>query len=126
MAKAKTPKTTSASTLIEVGLYGNFKKGKAQSKFLDKVEIIGDCQTLQPYLLYNGLGGISKLHNINAGKCIKLQKVSTTHISYESLLKHFNMSSHKVKTTIGLLEVPMQKSNDLDLTFINEGYYDGE
>lgn len=126
MAKAKTPKTTSASTLIEVGLYGNFKKGKAQSKFLDKVEIIGDGQTLQPYLLYNGLGGISKLHNINAGKCIKLQKVSTTHISYESLLNHFNMVSLKVKTTIGLLEVPMQKSNDLDLTFINEGYYDGE
>jgi hypothetical protein len=36
------------------------------------------------------------------------------------------MVSLKVKTTIGLLEVPMQKSNDLDLTFINEGYYDGE
>lgn len=124
MAKAKTPKAT--SSLIEVGLYGNFKKGKSQSKFLDKVEVIDDCQTLQPYLLYNGLGGISKLHNINAGKCIKLQKVSTTHISYESLLKHFNMSSHKVKTNIGDIEVPMQKTNDLDLRFISEGYIDGE
>ena len=124
MAKARTPKST--SSLIEVGLYGNFKKGKAQSKFLDKVEVIGDCQTLQPYLLYNGLGGISKLHNINAGKCIKLQQVNIASSSYKYLLNHFNMVSLKVKTTIGLLEVPMQKSNDLDLTFINEGYYDGE
>ena len=41
MAKARTPKST--SSLIEVGLYGNFKKGKVQSKFLDKVEVIGDC-----------------------------------------------------------------------------------
>ena len=124
MAKAKPPRTT--SVLIEVGLYGNFKKGKAQSKFLDKVEVIGDCQTLQPYLLYNGLGGISKLHNINAGKCIKLQQVNIASSSYKYLLNHFNMVSHKIKTTVGLLEVPMQKSNDLDLTFINEGYYDGE
>lgn len=124
MAKVKTSKTP--TTLIEVGLYGNFKKGKAQSKFLDKVEVIDDCQTLQPYLLYNGLGGISKLHNINAGKCVKLQKVSTTNSSYESLLRHFNMSSHKVKTNIGDVEVPMQKTNDLDLRFISEGYIDGE
>lgn len=124
MAKAKTNKAP--DEIISIGLYGNFKKGKAQSKFLDKVEIIGDCQTLQTYLLYNGLGGISKLHNINAGKCIKLQKVSTTNISYESLLKHFNMSSHKVKTNIGDIEVPMQKTNDLDLRFISEGYIDGE
>lgn len=124
MAKVKTNKVP--DEIISIGLYGNFKKGKAQSKFLDKVEIIGDCQTLQPYLLYNGLGGISKLHNINAGKCIKLQKVSTTHISYESLLKHFNMSSYKVKTNIGDVEVPMQKTNDLDLRFISEGYIDGE
>lgn len=124
MAKAKSNKVPEET--ISIGLYGNFKKGKAQSKFLDKVEIIGDCQTLQPYLLYNGLGGISKLHNINAGKCIKLQKVSTTHISYESLLKHFNMSSYKVKTNIGDVEVPMQKTNDLDLRFISEGYIDGE
>ena len=126
MAKAKTPKTTSASTLIEVGLYGNFKKGKHLSKFLGKVEVVGDCQTLQPFLCYNGLGGISKLHNINAGKCIKLQQVNIASSSYKYLLNHFNMVSLKVKTTIGLLEVPMQKSNDLDLTFINEGYYDGE
>ena len=124
MAKARTPKST--SSLIEVGLYGNFKKGKAQSKFLDKVEVVGDCQTLQPFLCYNGLGGISKLHNINAGKCIKLQQVNIASSSYKYLLNHFNMVSLKVKTTIGLLEVPMQKSNDLDLTFINEGYYDGE
>ena len=124
MIKAKIPQPT--QILIEVGLYGNFKKGKAQSKFLDKVEVLGDCQTLQPYLLYNGLGGISKLHNINAGKCIKLQKVSTTDTSYKSLLRHFNMSSHKVKTNIGDVEVPMQKTNDLDLRFISEGYIDGE
>lgn len=124
MAKARTPKST--SSLIEVGLYGNFKKGKAQSKFLDKVEVVGDCQTLQPFLCYNGLGGISKLHNINAGKCIKLQQVNIASSSYKYLLNHFNMISLKVKTTIGLLEVPIQKSNDLDLTFINEGYYDGE
>ena len=124
MAKIKTNKAPDET--ISIGLYGNFKQGKHLSKFLGKVEIIGDCQTLQPYLLYNGLGGISKLHNINAGKCIKLQKVSTTHISYESLLKHFNMSSHKVKTNIGDVEVPMQKTNDLDLRFISEGYIDGE
>ena len=124
MAKARTPKST--SSLIEVGLYGNFKKGKHLSKFLGKVEVVGDCQTLQPFLCYKGLGGISKLHNINAGKCIKLQQVNILSSSYKYLLKHFNMSSHKVKTNIGLLEVPMQKSNDLDLTFINEGYYDGE
>ena len=124
MIKAKTPKPTSA--LIEVGLYGNFKKGKHLSKFLGKVEVVGDCQTLQPFLCYNGLGGISKLHNINAGKCIKLQQVNIVSSSYKYLLNHFNMVSLKIKTTIGLLEVPMQKSNDLDLTFINEGYYDGE
>ena len=124
MAKARTPKST--SSLIEVGLYGNFKKGKHLSKFLDKVEVVGDCQTLQPFLCYNGLGGISKLHNINAGKCIKLQQVNIASSSYKYLLNHFNMVPLKVKTTIGLLEVPMQKSNDLDLTFINEGYYDGE
>ena len=96
------------------------------SKFLGKVEVVGDCQTLQPFLCYNGLGGISKLHNINAGKCIKLQQINIASSSYKYLLNHFNMVSLKVKTTIGLLEVPMQKSNDLDLTFINEGYYDGE
>ena len=124
MAKAKTPKTT--SSLIEVGLYGNFKKGKHLSKFLGKVEVVGDCQTLQPFLCYNGIGGISKLHNINAGKLIKLQQVNILGSSYKYLLNHFNMVSHKIKTTVGLLEVPMQKSNDLDLTFINEGYYDGE
>ena len=124
MVKARTPKAT--STLIEVGLYGNFKKGKHLSKFLGKVEVVGDCQTIQPFLCYNGLGGISKLHNINAGKCIKLQQVTIASSSYKYLLNHFNMVSLKVKTTIGLLEVPMQKSNDLDLTFINEGYYDGE
>ena len=124
MAKAKISKIPEET--ISVGLYGNFKKGKAQSKFLDKVEVIGDCQTLQPFLCYNGLGGISKLHNINAGKCIKLQQVNIASSSYKYLLNHFNMVSLKVKTTIGLLEVPMQKSNDLDLTFINEGYYDGE
>ena len=124
MAKARTPKST--SSLIEVGLYGNFKKGKHLSKFLGKVEVVGDCQTLQPFLCYNGLGGISKLHNINAGKLIKLQQVTMLSSSYKYLLNHFNMVSLKIKTTIGLLEVPMQKSNDLDLTFINEGYYDGE
>lgn len=124
MAKAKISKVPEET--ISVGLYGNFKKGKAQSKFLGKAEVVGDCQTLQPFLCYNGLGGISKLHNINAGKCIKLQLVNIASSSYKYLLNHFNMVSLKVKTTIGLLEVPMQKSNDLDLTFINEGYYDGE
>ena len=122
MAKSnKVPEET-----ISIGLYGNFKMGKHLSKFLGKVEVVGDCQTLQPFLCYNGLGGISKLHNINAGKLIKLQQVTMLSSSYKYLLNHFNMVSLKIKTTIGLLEVPMQKSNDLDLTFINEGYYDGE
>ena len=71
MAKAKTNKAP--DEIMSVVLYGNFKQGKHLSKFLGKVEVIGDCQTLQPFLCYNGLGGISKLHNINAGKCIKLQ-----------------------------------------------------
>lgn len=124
MAKAKSIKVTEET--ISIGLYGNFKKGKHLSKFLGKVEVVGDCQTLQPFLCYNGLGGVSKLHNINAGKLIKLQQVTMLSSSYKYLLNHFNMVSHKIKTTIGLLEVPMQKSNDLDLTFINEGYYDGE
>lgn len=124
MAKAKISKAS--DEVISIGLYGNFKKGKHLSKFLGKVEVVGDCQTLQPFLCYNGLGGISKLHNINAGKLIKLQQVNIASSSYKYLLNHFNMISLKVKTTIGLLEVPMQKSNDLDLTFINEGYYDGE
>lgn len=124
MAKAKSNKVPEETILI--GLYGNFKKGKHLSKFLGKVEVVGDCQTLQPFLCYNGLGGISKLHNINAGKLIKLQQVTILSSSYKYLLNHFNMVSLKIKTTVGLLEVPMQKSNDLDLTFINEGYYDGE
>lgn len=124
MAKAKSNKVPEETILI--GLYGNFKKGKHLSKFLGKVEVGGDCQTLQPFLCYNGIGGISKLHNINAGKLIKLQQVTILSSSYKYLLNHFNMVSLKIKTTIGLLEVPMQKSNDLDLTFINEGYYDGE
>lgn len=124
MAKAKSIKVTEET--ISIGLYGNFKKGKHLSKFLGKVEVVGDCQTLQPFLCYNGIGGISKLHNINAGKLIKLQQVTILSSSYKYLLNHFNMVSLKIKTTIGLLEVPMQKSNDLDLTFINEGYYDGE
>lgn len=124
MAKAKSNKVPEET--ISIGLYGNFKKGKHLSKFLGKAEVVGDCQTLQPFLCYNGLGGISKLHNINAGKIIKLQQVTILSSSYKYLLNHFNMVSHKIKTTVGLLEVPMQKSNDLDLTFINEGYYDGE
>lgn len=124
MAKAKSNKVPEET--ISIGLYGNFKKGKHLSKFLGKVEVIGDCQTLQPFLCYNGIGGISKLHNINAGKLIKLQQVTILSSSYKYLLNHFNMVSLKIKTTVGLLEVPMQKSNDLDLTFINEGYYDGE
>lgn len=124
MAKAKSNKVPEET--IPIGLYGNFKKGKHLSKFLGKVEVVGDCQTLQPFLCYNGLGGISKLHNINAGKLIKLQQVIILSSSYKYLLNHFNMVSLKIKTTVGLLEVPMQKSNDLDLTFINEGYYDGE
>lgn len=124
MAKVKSSKVPEET--ISIGLYGNFKKGKHLSKFLGKVEVVGDCQTLQPFLCYNGLGGISKLHNINAGKLIKLQQVTMLSSSYKYLLNHFNMVSLKIKTTIGLLEVPMQKSNDLDLTFINEGYYDGE
>ena len=124
MTKAKSNKVHEET--ISIGLYGNFKKGKHLSKFLGKVEVVGDCQTLQPFLCYNGLGGISKLHNINAGKLIKLQQITMLSSSYKYLLNHFNMVSHKIKTTIGLLEVPMQKSNDLDLTFINEGYYDGE
>ena len=124
MAKAKSNKVPEET--ISIGLYGNFKKGKHLSKFLGKVEVVGDCQTLQPFLCYNGLGGISKLHNINAGKLIKLQQVTMLSSSYKYLLNHFNMVSLKIKTTVGLLEVPMQKSNDLDLTFINEGYYDGE
>ena len=124
MAKAKSNKVPEET--ISIGLYGNFKKGKHLSKFLGKVEVVGDCQTLQPFLCYNGIGGISKLHNINAGKLIKLQQVTILSSSYKYLLNHFNMVSLKIKTTVGLLEVPMQKSNDLDLTFINEGYYDGE
>lgn len=124
MAKAKSIKVPEET--ISIGLYGNFKKGKHLSKFLGKAEVVGDCQTLQPFLCYNGLGGISKLHNINAGKLIKLQQVTMLSSSYKYLLNHFNMVSLKIKTTVGLLEVPMQKSNDLDLTFINEGYYDGE
>lgn len=124
MAKAKSTKVPEET--ISIGLYGNFKKGKHLSKFLGKVEVVGDCQTLQPFLCYNGIGGISKLHNINAGKLIKLQQVTILSSSYKYLLNHFNMVSLKIKTTVGLLEVPMQKSNDLDLTFINEGYYDGE
>lgn len=124
MAKAKSNKVPEET--ISIGLYGNFKKGKHLSKFLGKVEVVGDCQTLQPFLCYNGIGGISKLHNINAGKLIKLQQVNILSSSYKYLLNHFNMGSVTTKTTIGLLEVPMQKSNDLDLTFINEGYYDGE
>lgn len=124
MAKAKSNKVPEET--ISIGLYGNFKMGKHLSKFLGKVEVVGDCQTLQPFLCYNGLGGISKLHNINAGKLIKLQQVTMLSSSYKYLLKHFNMVSVTTKTTVGLLEVPMQKSNDLDLTFINEGYYDGE
>ena len=124
MAKAKSNKIPEET--ISIGLYGNFKMGKHLSKFLGKVEVVGDCQTLQPFLCYNGIGGISKLHNINAGKLIKLQQVTILSSSYKYLLNHFNMVSLKIKTTVGLLEVPMQKSNDLDLTFINEGYYDGE
>ena len=124
MAKAKLNKVPEET--ISIGLYGNFKKGKHLSKFLGKVEVVGDCQTLQPFLCYNGLGGISKLHNVNAGKLIKLQQVTILSSSYKYLLNHFNMVSVTTKTTVGLLEVPMQKSNDLDLTFINEGYYDGE
>ena len=124
MAKAKSNKVPEET--ISIGLYGNFKKGKHLSKFLGKVEVVGDCQTLQPFLCYNGIGGISKLHNINAGKLIKLQQVNILSSSYKYLLNHFNMVSLKIKTTVGLLEVPMQKSNDLDLTFINEGYCDGE
>ena len=124
MAKAKLNKVPEET--ISIGLYGNFKKGKHLSKFLGKVEVVGDCQTLQPFLCYNGIGGISKLHNINAGKLIKLQQVNILSSSYKYLLNHFNMVSVTTKTTVGLLEVPMQKSNDLDLTFINEGYYDGE
>lgn len=124
MAKAKSNKVPEET--ISIGLYGNFKMGKHLSKFLGKVEVVGDCQTLQPFLCYNGLGGISKLHNINAGKLIKLQQVTILSSSYKYLLNHFNMVSVTTKTTVGLLEVPMQKSNDLDLTFINEGYYDGE
>lgn len=124
MAKAKSNKVPEET--ISIGLYGNFKKGKHLSKFLGKVEVVGDCQTLQPFLCYNGIGGISKLHNINAGKIIKLQQVTILSSSYKYLLNHFNMVSLKIKTTVGLLEVPMQKSNDLDLTFINEGYCDGE
>ena len=124
MTKAKSNKVPEET--ISIGLYGNFKKGKHLSKFLGKVEVVGDCQTLQPFLCYNGIGGISKLHNINAGKLIKLQQVNILSSSYKYLLNHFNMVSVTTKTTVGLLEVPMQKSNDLDLTFINEGYYDGE
>ena len=124
MAKAKSNKVPEET--ISIGLYGNFKMGKHLSKFLGKVEVVGDCQTLQPFLCYNGIGGISKLHNINAGKLIKLQQVTILNSSYKYLLNHFNMVSVTTKTTVGLLEVPMQKSNDLDLTFINEGYYDGE
>lgn len=113
---------------LQLALYGNFRRGKTLSKWLNYKKKLSTTLSKKEYFMYNGLGGIPKLYDVpDVGNQIHLEIWEVYDKDLEEFLATFRLELKKIET-INKEEVwcPFQKDNDVDLVLIDKGMANGK